>query len=129
MESQTHFFFQEISPLRQCDLCSMVLVLPIFAVEPTKTKKDMWLPLWHRVGHSHLEPSMKSQPCCTNGKIPNDLNRSSSLLIPPVSLTTRYHLFLAVTIYTANTNGHILKYRGISMLPKWSDFFLDLIQN
>lgn len=77
------FFFPSGNLTFEAEWFCMVLLLPILAIEPTKTtKKDVWLPLWHRVGHSHLDPSMKSQPCCTSGKIPNALNRSSSLLIP-----------------------------------------------
>lgn len=77
------FFFPSGNLTFEAEWFCMVLFLPILAIEPTKTtKKDVWLPLWHRVGHSHLDPSMKSQPCCTSGKIPNALNRSSSLLIP-----------------------------------------------
>lgn len=120
---RTIFFLRKYHPWGS-DFC-MVLLLPVFAIEPTKTKKDVWLALWNSVGHSHLDPSMKSQPCWQNSKRLQQEQQPSD----PVWLTSRNSMFLVVTICTAKTNGHILNYLEISMLPNQIDFFLDLVWN
>lgn len=80
------FFPQEISPLRQCQLRSAVLLLPFFFFffcnrDHQNKKSYMASPLaqtWSFTFRAQHEISA----CCTGGKIPNYLNRSSSLLIP-----------------------------------------------